>query len=99
MDDWSLLPSRNAESEPAPNPQSPMTSPTLPLPDSPARVKRPQPASITHARNTRRLTQPRSPGNHATNPGRSPGTPAITDLITFPPTNHDANVKNSHPTP
>jgi hypothetical protein len=47
MDDWSLLPSRNAVSEPAPNPQSPMTTTTPPLPDSPARVKRPQPAPIT----------------------------------------------------
>ena len=75
MDDWSLLPSRNAVSEPAPNPQSPMTTPTLPRPDSPARVKRPQPAPITHARKPRRLTQPGSPGNQATNPGQSPKTP------------------------
>src|SRR5947208_3259188 len=41
MDDWSLLPSRNAVSEPAPDPPSTMSSATLPLPGSTARVKRP----------------------------------------------------------
>ena len=75
MDDWSLLPSRNAVSEAAPNPQSTMSTTTLPVPDSPARVKRPPQAPITHARTTRRLTRPGSPGNQATNPGQSPKTP------------------------
>src|ERR1700757_655636 len=48
MDDWSLLPSRNAVSEPAPNPQSPMTTTTLP-----ARLPRPRqapPAGADHPR-------------------------------------------------
>ena len=48
MDDWSLLPSRNAVSDPAPNPQSPMTTTTLP-----ARLTRPRqapPASADHPR-------------------------------------------------
>jgi hypothetical protein len=48
MDDWSLLPSRNAESEPAPNPPSTMTTTTLP-----ARLTRPRqapPAGVTHPR-------------------------------------------------
>ena len=46
MDDWSLLPSRNAESEPAPDPPSTMTTTTLP-----ARLTRPRqapPAGVTH---------------------------------------------------
>jgi hypothetical protein len=44
MDDWSLLPSRNAASEPAPNPQSTMTNtPT------PARLARPRQAPPTGA--------------------------------------------------
>ena len=49
MDDWSLLPRRNAvNSEPAPDHQSTMTTTTTPLPDSPARVKRHQaPARYT----------------------------------------------------
>ena len=48
MDDWSLLPSRNAESEPAPDPPSTMTTTTLP-----ARLTRPRqapPAGVTHPR-------------------------------------------------
>ena len=64
-----------------------MTSPTLPLPDSPARVKRPHPAPITHARKPRRLTQPGSPGNHATNPGQSPKTPINEGDPCLTPTN------------
>ena len=71
MDDWSLLPSRNAVSEPAPNHPSPMTTTTLPA-RLPARVKRPQPAPTTHARATPRLTRPGSPGNQTTNPGQAP---------------------------
>ena len=46
MDDWSLLPSRNAVSEPAPNPQTTMTTTTLP-----ARLTRPRqapPAGADH---------------------------------------------------
>ena len=38
----------------------------------------PNRAPITHARNTRRLTRPGSPGNWTTNPGHSLGTPANT---------------------
>ena len=42
MDDWSTFPDRNAVSEPAPNPQSPMSRPAPgPLPDSARRLKRP----------------------------------------------------------
>ena len=44
MDDWSLPPSRNAESEPAPNPQSTMTTTTLR-----ARITRPRQAPPTGA--------------------------------------------------
>ena len=74
MDDWSLLPSRNAESEAAPNPQSTMTTTTLP-----ARLTRPRQAPTAGADHPRpqtgRLTRTSSPGNHATNPGQSPRTP------------------------
>ena len=92
MDDWSLLPSRTAVSEAAPNPQSTMTTTTTPLPDELTRVKRPQPAPITHARKTRRLTPPSSPGNHATNPGQSPKTP-INRRRSMPHRNQSATPK------
>ena len=97
MDDWSLLPSRNAVSEPAPNHQTPMTTTPL-LPDSPARVKRPQPAPITHARNTRRLTRASAPGNQATNPGQSPKTP-YQPRRSMPHRNQSAIPKVKNPEP
>ena len=56
MDDWSLLPSRNAVSEPAPNPQSPMTTTTFP-----ARLTRPRqapPAGADHPRPHRTALDP-----------------------------------------
>jgi hypothetical protein len=83
MDDWSLLPRRNAVSEPAPNPQSPMTADNL-LPDSPDRVKR-QPAPISHAREPQRLTRPASPGNRTHKPGQSPETTTTTGLTVSQP--------------
>src|SRR5947209_7064662 len=84
MDDWSLLPRRNAESEPAPNHPSPMTHTTRCLPDSPARVKRPPPAPITHAQASPRLTRPGSTGHQATNPGQSPKTPTSPGVTATP---------------
>src|SRR5690242_19768872 len=77
MDDWSLLPSRDAVSEPAPNPQSTMNKTTT----LPARLTRPRQAPpttapITHTPNTRRLTRPPSPGTWTTNPGQSPRNPS-----------------------
>jgi hypothetical protein len=59
MDDWSTIPNRNADREPAPNPTRPLnpnppTPPprgTPPLPDSASRVKRHQPAPIDPATN------------------------------------------------
>jgi hypothetical protein len=100
MDDWSLLPSRNV-SDPAPNPQSTMTTTEDVLSDSPGRVKRPQPAPITRARKTRPLTRPASPNNKTTKSGTSPETPAkdakpimtLSKLSTDP----SANFKNGQP--
>ena len=48
MDDWSLLPRRNAAREPAPNHQSPMTTTTLP-----AKLTHPRQAPTTGARHPR----------------------------------------------
>jgi hypothetical protein len=100
MDDWSLLPSRNV-SDPAPNPQSTMTTTEDVLSDSPGRVKRPQPAPITRARKTRRLTRPASPDNKATKSGASPETPAkaAKPIMTLSKlsTNPSANFKNGQP--
>ena len=72
MDDWSLLPSRNAVSEPAPYHQSPLNQHSTPLPDSTRRVKRPPPAPRTPPR-WQRLTRQTEPGNAAMKPrGRAP---------------------------
>jgi hypothetical protein len=74
MDDWSLLPSRNAAREPASDPQSTLiAAKPCHLPDSPARVKRRRPDASQPRPQARRLTRPRSPGTRATNPrGRAP---------------------------
>ena len=69
MDDWSLLPSRNAESEPAPNPQSPMTSPTLP----PARLTRPRQAPTAGADHPRPQTTALDPAGLARQPSDQSG--------------------------
>jgi len=77
MDDWSLLPSRNAASEPAPNPPSPMTNtPT------PARLTRPRQApkaGVDHPRPQNTALDPtglaRQPRNQS---GAKPQTPTIT---------------------
>ena len=81
MDDWSLLPSRNAVSEAAPDPQSTVTTTNNPLPDSPARVKRPNrrrspmpsnkaldPAGLAWQFDDQSGAEPRNPSNY----GRSP---------------------------
>ncbi len=99
MDDWSHLPSRNAVSEPAAEPQSTMTPEDV-LSDSPGRVKRPQPAPSAHARTTRRLTRPRSPDNPTTKSGASPeslqnSNPHVNP--NKPPFNPPTNVKNGQP--
>src|SRR5689334_12733398 len=75
MDDWSNLPSRQAVSEPAPNPTATLTTTPylnarLSLPRQ-APPRRPSPA----AHSARRLTQQASPGSTATKPGQSPETP------------------------
>jgi hypothetical protein len=70
MDDWSTFPERNAVSEPAPNPQSPMNghATNTPMPNSARRVKRPLRRRSTPPA-TGRLTRQASPGNSTTNPG------------------------------
>src|ERR1700760_4925606 len=78
MDDWSLLPSRNAASEPAPNPQSPMTTTTLP-----ARLTRPRqapPAGADHPRPHTTTLDPaglaRQPRNQSGAKPRNPNHPS-----------------------
>src|SRR5947209_2112493 len=76
MDDWSLLPSRNAVSEPAPNPQSTMTTTTLPArltpprQAPPARVNHPYPqhtaldsAGLAQQPRNQSGTKPQNPNN------------------------------------
>ena len=74
MDDWSLLPSRNAVSEPAPDLQSPMTTTTLP-----ARLTRPRQAPTAGADHPRphlpRLTRTSSPGQLGNQSGAKPQNP------------------------
>src|ERR1700758_3482066 len=69
MDDWSLLPSRNAVSEPAPNPQSPMTTTTLP-----ARLTRPRQAPPARADHPRPHTTALDPAGLARQPINQSGT-------------------------
>src|ERR1700694_2775872 len=99
MDDWRLLPSRNAVSEPAPNHPSPL-NPTLkppPMPDSTRRVKRhhrrqaPMPAGSAldptgRARQTRQPIRGRAP-----KPSYDYRSPMITTPIPH------TNVKNGQP--
>ena len=80
MDDWSNLPSRQAVSEPAPNHQSTMTITNALLPDSPGRVKRPQPgadhprprstapdpAGLARQPGNQSGAEPQNPNNHGT---------------------------------
>ena len=93
MDDWSLLPSRNAVSEPAPNPQSPMTTTNPSLPDSTRPRQAPPPAptpmpaahALDPTERARQLTQPIR--------GRRPETPttAAHPTTTLPQTNLNTN--------
>jgi hypothetical protein len=75
MDDWSLLPSRNAVREPAPDPQSTMTTTNAPCHTSPARVKRHQPGAENPCTRTQRLTRQAEPGSSATKSGAQPRNP------------------------
>ena len=77
MDDWSLLPSRNAVSEPAPNPQSTMTTTTLP-----ARLTHPRqapPIGDGHPMPTTTALDPaglaRQPGNQSGAEPQNPNDP------------------------
>jgi hypothetical protein len=99
MDDWSLLPSRNAVSAPAPNPKSTMTT----TPHLLARLTRPRqapPAGADHhpRRQTTRLTRPRSPGTPATNPGAKPRNP-YQPRRSMPHRNHSVTSKAKDPNP
>ena len=98
MDDWSLLPSRNAVSEPAPNPQSTMNTTTLP-----ARLTRPRqapPAGADHPCPQPTALDPAGLAwQPATNPGRSPETPAITGLIRHRPPEHALALHRTTPGP
>ena len=80
MDDWSLLPSRNAVSEPAPNHQSPL-NPTALNPD--ARLDPPRQAPPAGAENpcpqAERLTRQAEPGNPAMKSGAEPRNPFTTE--------------------
>jgi hypothetical protein len=76
MDDWSLLPRRNAVSEPAPNPQSTIsTTNALPAGLAHPASSAPQPAPTTHARTPQHLTRPGSPGKPGNQPGAKPQNP------------------------
>ena len=84
MDDWSLLPRRNAAREPAPNHQSTMTNTTLP-----ARLTRPRQAPPIGARHPCPQTTALDPAGLARQPGdqsgaepQNPTIPAITALPT-----------------
>src|ERR1700748_3634874 len=68
MDDWSLLPSRNAVSEPAPNPQSPKTTTT-----PPARLTRPRQAPPAGADHPRPHTTTLDPAGLARQPRNQSG--------------------------
>jgi hypothetical protein len=78
MDDWSLLPSRNAVSEPAPYHQSPL-SPTTTTSQSNARLDPPRQAPPAGAANlcpqAERLTRQAEPGNAAMMSGAEPRNP------------------------
>jgi hypothetical protein len=83
MDDWSTIPNRNADREPAPHPTRPL-KPETPRPpterdpthcqtqpaasSAPTGAHRPLPS-------TTRLTHPASPGHTTTNPGAKPRNP------------------------
>src|SRR5512140_3293656 len=68
MDDWSLLPSRNAVSEPAPNPTSTMTT-TAP----PARLTRPRQAPTPGADHPRPHNTALDPNGLARQPANQAG--------------------------
>ncbi len=68
MDDWSLLPSRNAESEPAPDPPSTMTTTTLP-----ASLTRPRQAPPTGAEHPWPQSTALDPAGLVRQPGNQSG--------------------------
>ena len=96
MDDWSHIPARNAVSEPAPDPQSTMTTTALP-------------ASLTHPRqapatgtdhpcaHTGCLTRAPSPGDLAPNPGLRPETAGNSGTSPIREAEQHTNVNGSHP--
>ena len=100
MDDWSLLPRRNAVSEPAPNHQSPVNptnSQTTARLDPPRQA--PPPSAKEHpCSRKRRLTRQAEPGNSATKPGAEPRNPLLRPRIpmTTTPIPH-TNIKNGQP--
>jgi hypothetical protein len=84
MDDWSLLPRRNAVSEPAPDPQSPMTTTALH-----ARLTQPRqapPAGADHPRSQRTALDPaglaRQPRHQSGAQPQNPNDPGHTALPT-----------------
>src|ERR1700733_9299932 len=86
MDDWSLLPSRNAAREPAPNPQSPTTTTTLS-----ARLTHPRQAPTTSAGHPRPQHMALDPTGLARQPGdQSEATPRN-------PNNHGRHLRPPFP--
>src|SRR5690349_7722692 len=84
MDDWSHIPARNAVSEPAPNPQSTMTTTTLA-----ASLTRPSQAPPTGTDHPYPHTQALDPGALArrtrTQSGTTPGNCGNPGLLTIRP--------------
>jgi hypothetical protein len=84
MDDWSLLPSRNAVSEPAPNPQGTMSTTTLlvrltrPRQAPPTDADQPRPRNtaldphgLARQQDSQSGAKPRNPGAHRHPPSRT----------------------------
>src|ERR1700760_1225521 len=99
MDDWSNLPSRQAVSEPAPNPTATLTStPHLNARLSPPR-QAPTTAPIPSCPLGTALDPTASPGSTATKPGQSPETPSkIGRSPVDHPTPNETNVKRPNGT-
>ena len=93
---WGQLPKKRAPKPPersqrtGARPQSPMNTTKPSLPDSPARVKRPQPGADRPRPRNRRLTRPGSLGSSTTKPGRAPEPSKYTRFTVH--RNHPASV-------
>jgi hypothetical protein len=81
MDDWSKVPSRQAVSEPAPNPPTTMSHDPERPPDSACRVKRPQPGADQPCPHNRPLDPAGLARHHLNQPGAEPRNPFTTGVI------------------